>query len=44
MIMVEPVISFENVGLNLGGTTVFDTLNLSINPGELIVILGPNGA
>lgn len=37
-------VQFEDVGLNLHGTTVLDGINLTIEPGETIAIMGTTGA
>ena len=38
------VLSFENVTLKFGGITALNSVNFSIEPGELYAIIGPNGA
>ena len=40
----SPVIALEHVNVNLGRVPVLNDVNLTIAPGEFIVILGPNGA
>ena len=41
---INPIVSLEHVSVDLGGLSVFNDINLRIQPGEFIVILGPNGA
>ena len=38
------VLSFKNVTLKFGGITALNSVNFSIEPGELYAIIGPNGA
>ena len=38
------VISVERVGLNFGVEPLFADLNLQINRGEFVAIIGPNGS
>ena len=40
----EPIIQLERVDVQLGGRVILQNIDLSIQPGEFIVILGPNGA
>ena len=40
----EPIIQLERVDVQLGGRIILQDINLSIQPGEFVVILGPNGA
>jgi iron(III) transport system ATP-binding protein len=37
-------LSFENVTVDLGGARVLDTLNMSLNPGEIVCLLGESGS
>lgn len=41
--MSEPVLAAESLGKSFGGDTVFDDLDLAVEPGEVVVLLGPNG-
>lgn len=38
-----PAVRFEGVGLNLGGTTVLDSVSFTVAPGEIHCLIGPNG-
>jgi zinc/manganese transport system ATP-binding protein len=40
----DPIVSLNQVNVQLGGRLVFQDMTLSIHTGEFIVILGPNGA
>lgn len=37
-------IRFENVSVAYGGTTVLDSLDLTVEPGEVMALLGPSGS
>jgi ABC-2 type transport system ATP-binding protein len=39
-----PVLHLEGISKKLGGRQVLDTVDLEVQPGELVVLLGPNGA
>lgn len=41
---VEPVVSFENAGVSLGGRPVLREIDLIVEPGEAVGIAGPNGS
>ncbi len=41
---VEPVIHIADGAVRLGGQTVWENVNLDVQPGEFIAILGPNGS
>jgi len=40
----EPVIHIADGAIRLGGQTVWENVNLDVQPGEFIAILGPNGS
>jgi heme exporter protein A len=41
---VEPVVSFQNAGVSLGGRPVLREIDLVVSPGEAVGIAGPNGS
>lgn len=41
--MQQPIISFSNVGLNLGGMTIYEDITFDVAPGEFLCLLGPSG-
>ena len=41
--MNGPVLAAEGLGKSFGGDVVFDGLDLTVEPGEVVVLLGPNG-
>ncbi len=41
--MSDPILSFQKATLRLGKRTLWKDLDLDINPGEFVAILGPNG-
>ena len=41
---LAPVIQVEDAGVELGGRTIWQEVQLSVQPGEFLAILGPNGA
>ena len=41
---LAPVLSIENLRVDLGGRTILARVNFTIQAGELVAILGPNGA
>ena len=40
---MEPIIRCENVSFTYGEEPVLSDVNFSVNPGEFIGIIGPNG-
>jgi zinc/manganese transport system ATP-binding protein len=40
----EPLITIKDNTFKLDGRTLWNKLNLTVNPGEFIAVLGPNGA
>jgi NitT/TauT family transport system ATP-binding protein len=41
--MQQPIISFSNVGLSLGGMRIYDDITFHVAPGEFLCLLGPSG-
>ncbi|MBA2395687.1 MAG: ABC transporter ATP-binding protein [Ktedonobacteraceae bacterium] len=41
---LSPIIEVEDAAVNLGGRTIWQQVQLSVQPGEFLAILGPNGA
>ncbi|HEY4386651.1 MAG TPA: ABC transporter ATP-binding protein [Ktedonobacteraceae bacterium] len=41
---LSPVIQVEDAAIDLGGRTIWQHVQLSVQPGEFLAILGPNGA
>lgn len=41
---LSPVIQVEDAAVGLGGRTIWQEVQLSVQPGEFLAILGPNGA
>ena len=41
--MLEAAISFEDVGLRLGGATIYEGLSFEVRPAEFMCLLGPSG-
>ena len=39
----DSIITFENVGVTLGGERIYDRLNFDVRHGEFVCILGPSG-
>ena len=42
--MSKSVLSVENVTMQFGGVVAVDNLNLEVNEGEIVALIGPNGA
>lgn len=42
--MTEPIVSIQNLKKAFGGHVVLDGINLSVMPGEKVVVLGPSGS
>lgn len=40
----QPILSVDNLGVELAGRTVLHAVNVAIYPGEFVGLLGPNGA
>jgi zinc/manganese transport system ATP-binding protein len=43
-VRTSPVIQVEDAEVDLGGRTIWQQVQLSVQPGEFLAILGPNGA
>jgi zinc/manganese transport system ATP-binding protein len=41
---LDPVIQVSGAAVTLGGRTIWQGVNLTVQPGEFLAILGPNGA
>lgn len=41
---VPPALSVDGLGLQIGGATILQDVNLEIAPGSLVGVIGPNGA
>ena len=37
-------LALKNVSISLGGRRLVNSVNLDLNPGEVVGLLGPNGA
>ncbi|MDH3345023.1 MAG: ATP-binding cassette domain-containing protein, partial [Desulfobacteraceae bacterium] len=40
----EPILRIENISKTLGGKEILKSVSLSLNKGELKVLIGPSGA
>ena len=41
--MVEPAIRFSDVGLRLGGSTIYESVSFHVENGEFVCLVGPSG-
>ena len=41
---ITPVLETKGLGISFGGLKANNDVNIVINPGELIGLIGPNGA
>ena len=41
---VKNVLKVENATMQFGGVVAVDNLNLDVNEGEIVALIGPNGA
>lgn len=41
---IEPLVTAEDVGVEIGGRRILQAINLSVTPGEIVTVVGPNGA
>lgn len=41
--LVKPVIVFENVDFSLGGVSILENVSMSVETGDFLAVLGPNG-
>ena len=42
--MSEPILKAEHLGITFGGLKAVSDFNMTINAGELVGLIGPNGA
>jgi branched-chain amino acid transport system ATP-binding protein len=42
--MTQPLLELKNVSLNYGGIQALDAINLQVFPGEVVTLIGANGA
>ena len=42
--MNQPILEVKNLGIDFGGLTAVNKLNLLVNPNEIVGLIGPNGA
>lgn len=41
--MTEPAITFSEVGLRLGGATIYESVSFTVEKGEFVCLVGPSG-
>ena len=42
--MAENVLKLENITMQFGGVVAINNLSLDVNKGEIVSLIGPNGA
>ena len=42
--MSNPVLKLENVTMQFGGVVAVDNLSMEVGEGEIVALIGPNGA
>ena len=42
--MTNPILETKNLGIDFGGLTAVNNLNLYVNENEIVGLIGPNGA
>ena len=42
--MSNALIRLEQVGVTFGGQAVLDSIDLCVEPGQIVTLIGPNGA
>lgn len=42
--MHDPIITTDNLTVELGGNPVLRDLRLTVSPGEIVAVVGPNGS
>ena len=40
---INPIVEFRNVRYEIGGVRILDDLNFSLNPGDILILLGESG-
>lgn len=41
---VKNILHIENITMQFGGVVAVDNLSLDVNEGEIVALIGPNGA
>ena len=41
---MNPVLEVKDLGIDFGGLTAVNNLDMEINPNEIVGLIGPNGA